>query len=493
MRVGGPGSLRWRLTAFVAIVVLASAALASLVVYIEAGSRLQGAVDHDLRGDVTQMAATLAPYARRPPASFDADARRYVDAQPYSATSTLLFVLLGGSDRVIANHPEVFGGPPDEGESAQEQAAENRAGAALENPRTGYSTQIVPDVGNVRILEQRLRLRTGEAVIGVGEPLAGVTAARRGITKALVLVAALSLLLALVASYLAGERVTAPLRRMAAVAARVDGGDLEPRMPSDPSRSSEVRVLADAFNRMLDRLAVAFDGQRAFIADASHELRTPLTLISGQLEVLAAADRPRVEEVARVERIVQAEISRMSRLTDDLLLLTAAGQAGFVRVEQIDLQPFVADLWGGLELTAERRFELGEIPEGTLRADPDRLAQALRNLARNAIEHTSEGTGLVAIEAQRRPGNRLVLAVLDDGPGISPAERERVFDRLYRIDLARSRRAGGSGLGLAIVRAIAEAHGGSARAVDPGPRGGARIELELPRWAGANAIAPQSS
>ncbi len=176
---------------------------------------------------------------------------------------------------------------------------------------------------------------------------------------------------------------------MAAIAARVDAGELEPRIHEAGGPGDEVRVLADAFNHMLDRLSDAFAGQRAFVADASHELRTPLTVIRGQLEVLGAQPDPPIEEVRRVERLVQAEVSRITRLVDDLLLLAKSEERQFLHLQPIDLRPFVEDLWDGMSLTAERRFELSAIPEGTLRADPDRLAQALRNLARNAIEHTA--------------------------------------------------------------------------------------------------------
>jgi signal transduction histidine kinase len=231
---------------------------------------------------------------------------------------------------------------------------------------------------------------------------------------------------------------------------------------------------------MLDRLSEAFASQREFVADASHELRTPLTVISGQLEVLAAQENPSSAEVVRVERLVRAEITRISRLVDDLLVLAQAERTDFLRVESIDLRPFVTDLWDGLSLTAERRFELGTIVDGTLEADPDRLAQALRNLARNAIEHTDERDGLVRLDVRPLALDRIRFTVTDDGPGIPEHERERVFERFHRTDTGRTRAGGGAGLGLAIVRAIAEAHRGSVRVGDSPDGRGAALELVLP-------------
>jgi signal transduction histidine kinase len=297
---------------------------------------------------------------------------------------------------------------------------------------------------------------------------------------------------------------------MAAVAAQVDAGDLHPRIHDVERDGREVQVLADAFNHMLDRLTDAFAGQREFVADASHELRTPLTVIRGQLEVLAAQPNPSGEEVRRVERLAQAEIARITRLVDDLLLLAKAEQTQFLRLKPIALESFVGELWDGARLLAPRRFELGVVPVGTLLADPDRLAQALRNLIGNAIEHTRAGDGLVRLSVEcvggrghggglgappaneRRggqAGQSLRFAVEDDGPGIPPKQRERVFDRFHRTDAARDRGSGGTGLGLAIVRAIAEAHGGwvSAR---KSAAGGARIELELPRFTLARTPQP---
>jgi signal transduction histidine kinase len=282
-----------------------------------------------------------------------------------------------------------------------------------------------------------------------------------------------------VGAYLIGTRASRPLRRMAAVAARVNAGDPHPRIHDPGGESTEVRVLAEAFNRMLDRLTDAFAGQREFVADASHELRTPLTVIRGQLEVLAAQNRPSAEEVRRVERLVQAEIARVSRLVDDLLLLAKTEQTTFLRIEPIDLLAWVKELWDGMSVLAQRRFELGPVPEGTLRADPDRLAQALRNLVGNAIDHTAADRGEVRMRIERVGGHRIRFLVEDNGPGIPADQLERVFDRFHRTDSARDRASGGTGLGLAIVRAIAEAHGGSVAAARSA-LGGARVELELP-------------
>ncbi len=475
-----PRSLRWRLTAWVAGVMLVSAAVIFVVVYNDTGSRLRSQIDRDIAGDTSQLAEVVRSLRGKPPSQVAIAVRAYIRAQPYTATSTLLFAVVPG-EATASNHPEVFGSAGnDDGEPAAEQQHENELGRKLLMPRIGYSTARVPDVGRMRIHERTVSLGSLTVLVGAGEPLGAVSAAQRGVAQAFVLAGALTLAIALIASYLAGARVSSPLRRMAAVATRVDAGELEPRMPPSPGRGDEVRVLAEAFNHMLDRLAEAFESQREFIADASHELRTPLTVIRGQLEVLAAQENPTGDEVRRAERLVQGEITRISRLVDDLLLLAQAERSDFLRIESIDLRGFVTDLWDGLTLTAERRFELGPVPTGTLRADPDRLAQALRNLAGNAIAQTHEGSGLVRLEVERLSLGRVRFTVLDDGPGIPADERDRVFERFHRTDPARARQDGGAGLGLAIVLAIAEAHGGHVLAAEPRNGRGARVLLELP-------------
>jgi two-component system, OmpR family, sensor kinase len=481
-----PGGLRWRLAGWFAFVTLLCTVIVFVAVYGGTGTQLREQIDHEIAGDAAELAHNLMAADTKTPRQISNAATRYIADQPFSASSTLLFVLVPGT-APSTNRPELFGSPkPDNGETSSEQDEENRLSSQLLTAAAGYRTLSLPDVGDLRVLKRRIRVRSGlRVVIGVGEPLASVAHAQRGVARAFLLAGLLALACALLAAYLVGSRLSRPLRRMAAVATRVNAGELHPRMRDPGGQSDEVTVLAEAFDHMLDRLTEAFAGQRAFVADASHELRTPLTVIRGQLEVLAAQAEPSGHEVRRVEGLVQAEIARISRLVDDLLLLAKTEQIEFLRLEQIELPVYVGELWDGMSLLATRRFELGPVPAGTLHADPDRLAQALRNLVGNAIDHTATQHGLVRLQVQALAGQRIRFVVEDDGPGIPLDQRERVFHRFHRTDAARDRASGGTGLGLAIVRAIADAHGGAVTA-DSSPEGGARFTLELPSFTPAH-------
>ncbi len=488
-------SIRWRLVAWVTGLLLAAFAMIFVVVYDQTGSQLRTQIDHDVAGDAVQLSQSARALHGRSPRQLLDGMSAYVHAQPFSGTTTLLFADIPGYG-TASNHPELLGNArPDDGESATEQEHENAVGRSVLTGPTGLTTREVTDVGQVRFDERLLAVGAVHLRVGAGEPLIVVTRAERSIARSLLIAGGLALTLALVASYLAGVSVSLPLRRMARVAGRVDDGDLRPRMKTSVRASSEIHVLAESFNHMLARLSDAFEAQRDFIGDASHELRTPLTVIAGQLEVLAAQDHPDAEEVRRVQRLVSAEIARTSRLVDDMLLLARSERHDFLQPHEIDLASFVEELWSSVILNDDRRFELGGVPGDQLSADPDRLAQGLRNLIRNAIEHTHAPDGLVRLEVERCHGGRVLFAVIDDGPGIDPEQRERIFERFYRTDEARSRAAGGAGIGLAIVLAIADAHGGTARAVGT-PTGGSRLELELPglhrrrRAAGSASAAP---
>jgi signal transduction histidine kinase len=297
--------------------------------------------------------------------------------------------------------------------------------------------------------------------------------AQSDVEKTFLVVGAAALVAALLAGYLLAARTAAPLRRFAGTAAEVDAGDLSPRVEVDPSAAAELRTLADSFNRMLDRLEDAFARQRGFVSDASHELRSPLTAIRGQIEVLAREPDPGAADVRRVEAATLVELRRVERLVEELLALARLDEGVGPARQELDAGSFLRDAVA----TAPGEASLGAVAGGQIDLDPDMLARVIRNLVENARRHAGPD-GQVTVSSAAVAG-RLRVCVDDDGPGIPPAERERVFDRFHRSDAARDRGSGGSGLGLAITRAIVTAHGGTIRAEDS-PAGGARFSFELP-------------
>ncbi len=268
-------SVRWRLVAWVTGLLLVTCAAIFVVIYEQATGDLRAQIDSDVSGDVSQLSQAVRGFRQTSPGTVAAALQRYVRAQPFNGTSSLLFAVVPGQG-TVSNHPELFGAiRPDDGETLAEQKQENREGQALLSGPLGLSTQRTPDLGEVRVDQRIIDVGPLRVRVGAGEPLIVVTRAGRSITRSFVIAGAVALVLALIASYLAGASVSLPLRRMAKVAARVDDGDLQPRMEPPAAAGSEIRVLAESFNHMLDRLEQAFSAQRDFVADASHELRTP--------------------------------------------------------------------------------------------------------------------------------------------------------------------------------------------------------------------------
>jgi signal transduction histidine kinase len=234
-----------------------------------------------------------------------------------------------------------------------------------------------------------------------------------------------------------------------------------------------VRTLGESFDRMLDRLEDAFARQRGFVSDASHELRSPLTAIRGQIEVLARDPDPDAADVRRVEAATLSELARVERLVEELLSLARLDEGVGPARRELDAATFLRETTAA----APGGAEIGTLAAGRVDADPEMIGRVVRNLVENARRHAgADGTVRVSSAAS---GDMLRVEVDDDGPGIPPAERERVFDRFHRSDAGRARGSGGAGLGLAIVRAIVEAHGGRVRATES-PLGGARVGFELP-------------
>jgi signal transduction histidine kinase len=283
---------------------------------------------------------------------------------------------------------------------------------------------------------------------------------------------ALAVLATALASWFIAGRVLRPLRTMTETARRISEEDLSQRL-AEPGGNDEVAVLVRTFNSMLDRLEDALGTQRRFLADAGHDLRTPLTILRGHLEQLRAGLVPE-EERDDTLALVQDEVERMARLVDDLVVLARSQRPDFLRTQPVD----VADL----ALAILRRAEAIPGPEwraepgvGVVEADLERLTQAALNLVTNAARYSPPGEPVV-IGTELRDGEA-ALWVEDSGPGVSPRDRERIFQRHVRgLDRLRS----GSGLGLAIARAIAEAHGGRLALEAPRHGRGARFVMRFP-------------
>jgi signal transduction histidine kinase len=281
--------------------------------------------------------------------------------------------------------------------------------------------------------------------------------------------------LALAVTQLLAVGMTSPLREMTLAARRMATGDHSVRV-SATSRD-EIGQLAQAFNRMAEELAGVDRNRRELVANVSHELRTPLTGLCALLENLADGVSKADPETLRAA-LDQGE--RMTALVNDLLDLSRidAGKAPLKR-EEIEVGPLleaaVAEFRvGGRDLTYAVRVEP---PELVVQGDPARLRQLAANLLDNASRHSGP-RGTVTVLAAAR-GDRWLLEVADEGPGIAPANRERAFERFGTLSDIDG--GGGTGLGLAIARWVTDLHDGTIGFADPGPgERGARVRAVLP-------------
>jgi signal transduction histidine kinase len=287
-------------------------------------------------------------------------------------------------------------------------------------------------------------------------------------------VAAGVLLIGTAVAFITAGRVLRPLRDLRDGARAITGTDMSRRI--EVEGEDELADLGRAFNRMLDRLAVAFASQRDFIRDISHELRTPIAVVRGHLELLAEMDPSNRTERDATIRLVTGELDRMSRFVDDLLLLAKSDQPNFLSLETVRVGDLCEELAQKVRGLAERDWRLQVSTRRSIVADPQRLTQAVMNLTRNAVEHTSDGD-TVEIGASVN-GREASIWVSDSGPGVQPEDERRIFERFTRGS-GSGVRYEGSGLGLAIVRAIAEAHGGRAE-LQSRPGEGARFTITVP-------------
>ncbi|MFJ6660601.1 ATP-binding protein [Streptomyces sp. NPDC091377] len=288
--------------------------------------------------------------------------------------------------------------------------------------------------------------------------------------RVLLAISGVALLMTTGIGWVVAGRILQPVRLVRAAAAQLTEQDLTRRIPVHGR--DDIAALAETFNAMLDRLERAFAAQREFVDDAGHELRTPITIVRGHLEVMGDDPAEREETM----RVVTDELDRMSRIVEDLLLLAKAERPDFVTPGPVQLGELTADVYVKARALGERDWVLAEVTDAEVRLDPQRITQAMVQLAQNAVQHTARGQTIRI--GSRADGPHIELYVADSGTGVRTQDADVIFERFRRGTTRRGSHGSGAGLGLSIVRAIAEAHGGRVRLYDT-EGGGATFVLTL--------------
>jgi len=450
--VPGRGTMRLRLTLwYVAVFALSMGAIAVLF-YVGLQSALMDQVDKGIRETASTEAKTsVGDFLQNGP-----------EQAPDEASSESMIRVLGADGQVLGG-AGAFRLPSTDGQ-----------------PRAGLETIAAPgERAPWRVYAQAVKLPTGKpGWLQAGRSLAGTEAALARLRRQLLLGVPLMLLVAAVGGAFLAGRALSPIDHMAAAAEHITGSDLSGRM--GPQRSGELTRLAAAFDRMLERLDKAFQRERRFVSDVSHELRTPLTALRGRIEVTLTRPRsgPEYEDTLHG---LQTEVARLTRLSEDLLLLARFDRgAPPPRMEHVDLSPLLASVADQVRpLALQRNQVLVEAiePGLTVRADADQLIRLFFNLLENAVKFTDDG-GQISLTG-RRDGTAIAVDVSDTGAGIGPEHLDYIYDRFYRADDSRARATGGHGLGLAIASEIARAHGGTLSVSGP-PGEGSTFTVALP-------------
>ncbi|WP_055480550.1 sensor histidine kinase [Sphaerimonospora mesophila] len=322
-------------------------------------------------------------------------------------------------------------------------------------------------------------IRVGSQVVYAGRP-ASVTTGPRGFDLLFAAQAAILIALTGWGAWKVAGRILRPVEAIRAELAAINVHDLSTRVPEPPGED-EIAKLARTVNSTLSRIEQAkettmraLQSQRQFAADASHELRTPLAGLRAQLE--EARLHPEQTDVREMAEHALRDVERLQAIISDLLLLARVATSGPAEWRPVDLGELVQDeiCQRGGRIQPQLSIE----DDVMVKVVPGYVGRLVGNLLDNAQRH-ARGTIEVSV---RKVGLDAELTVNDDGEGVPPGERERVFERFMRLDAARSRDRGGTGLGLAIARDVALSHGGKLR-VEDSLLGGARFVLQLPLMA----------
>ena len=511
-RLSARTSLRTKLvTALLALVAVALAVMSFVGVAVF-GDYLQNQVDVQLRG--------LDAQVQNDPFAFSGGSHHMT----FVLNNTLVEVLASNGQPVtgIGNWQNLSNSGPaiptsELGNSGQPVTVPAQSG--------GYSWRVI--LQPVQYSTDGVTFQTGTLVVGVS--LGNLDQTMAYLIRVDVIVSVVILIVLMIVGFAVVRANLRPLVDIEETAGEIADGHLNRRVPERDPRT-EIGSLGRSLNIMLSQIETAFHSReeseaaahqseermRRFIADASHELRTPLTAIRGfaeyyrqrgglvarwdKKEAAASPDEARAgapalgsgltpDDLDRIMHRVEKEAARMGLLVEDLLLLARLDQQRPLARQPIDLLSLAADAVHDARLLApDRTVDLSVQPGAAFLVigDEPRLRQVIGNLMSNALTHTPDGSPIeVSIGSgtldPRAPDSAaaVTLDVIDHGPGMSPEQAHRVFERFYRADQARTRATGGSGLGLAIVRALVTAHGGVA-SVRTAPGRGATFRIALP-------------
>jgi heavy metal sensor kinase len=436
--------IRIRVTAAFAVAMAAVLAASGLFLYLRLSSDLAVALDRELR----LRAQDLTALVHDPHASLASDsAGRFVErGESYAQLLTPTGGVLDAT-RPVGRAPLL---------TRSELAAVRRGPAYVDKAS-------VPGLDEPsRILATTVRRAGRPLVLAVGATVQDRAETLASFRNELLIAGPLALILASTAGYFLAGLSLRPVESMRRRAAAISAETLGERLPVPPT-GDELERLGMTLNEMLARLEAAVARERDFVADAGHELRTPLSLLRTELE-LALRHTGSVDDLREAVRRSSREVERLAQLAEDLLLI-ARSDAGRMplRIEPLRVGDLFASVRNRVawRADAERKTVLADTTDDAhIRGDRLRLEQALTNMADNALRYGGEQ---IRLETSTADGE-LRLHVRDDGPGFPGGFSEHAFERFTRADGARGR--GGAGLGLAIVRTIAEAHGGSAQAVN---------------------------
>jgi signal transduction histidine kinase len=399
------------------------------------------------------------------------------DANPRvarSAGESTVLQVVDGAGNVISNSGDIDGEP-----------RLFFISPAADAPALGTVISSALD-GPYRVAAVAVNSPSGPATVYVGSPTTPLQDSGSELGAALIFgVPAMVALFALVGWLLVG-RALRPVDVIRRQAAAIPGTDLRQRLDV-PASDDELGRLTQTFNDLLERIAIAADRQRRFVADAAHELRTPLATLRARLEI-DLRHPPGGEgnaKIADTRQLSLQQVTRLAALVDDLLQLARLDADPRLHRRPIDLDDLVWETVREAREGGAPHLDTTGISPVRVLGDPVALHRVIRNLIRNAVRYADQTVTVrlfrdsppAGIRASASAGGIAMLIIADDGPGIPLADRERVFERFVRLDEGRARDAGGTGLGLAIVADIVTAHGGRVRIDDNHP--GAKVWVEL--------------